>query len=179
MLDISFIRAHGQVIKNTCQKRGLQIDVQKVIDLDSGRKRLFFLINDDRNKLKNLEENRKYYEEDQFVKEKQSLISDLKNNKNNYKETLVDLKKNMLLLPNIIDMQAPMGKSIVDASLLKIVGKDFENKNIINENKDLRHIKAIEFFKEKSFMDFGKVKFISDKNEFLMHPVASKIYISS
>ncbi len=177
MLDISLIRAHSQVIKTVCQKRGLNIDVQKIVDLDSKRKRLFFLIDDGKKKFKNLNESRKYYDEEDFIKERDSLIKNIKENQLKLKETTIELKKNMLLLPNIIDMIVPLGNNISDSTILKITGKNFEN--IENQNKEKKYRKAIEYFKEKSFMDFGKIKFISDKNEFLMHPIASKVYISS
>jgi seryl-tRNA synthetase len=177
MLDISFIRAHSQVVKAMCQKRGLNIDIQKIIDLDSKRKRLFFLIEDGKKKFKNLKESKKYYDEDDYEKEKDNLIKEIKNSQQDLKENIIELKRNMLLLPNITDMQVPFGDNINNSKIIKITGKDFDNSE--NNISDKNYKKAIEYFKEKSFMDFGKIKFISDKNEFLMHPIASKVYISS
>lgn len=174
MLEISFIRAHAQVINMTCQKRGLKIDVQKIIDLDSKRKRLLFLLDNSKKEFVKLKETKKYYDDEYYNNEKTRIIKEINDNKKELKETIIELKKNMFLLPNIIDMQVPFGNSYDNA----IVIKEF-NVDKINKREGYKIIPTIEFFKRKHYIDSGKVKTISDKNDFLMQPLASKIYISS
>jgi seryl-tRNA synthetase len=118
MLDIKFIRENPDLIKEAAGKKRIDFDIEKLLKVDDGRRKL----------LKEVEESRAKQNEasDEIArikdgKEKQKLISEMKELKEKLSEKEGELKNiiekwNALMLevPNIPDPSVPEGNSDAD-----------------------------------------------------------------
>jgi len=151
MLDIKFIRQNPDVVKESCQKKGVEIDVGKVLKLDRERIK----------KLKELEElraekNKASLEIAQAkdLKKKKRIISEMqkvdkKSDKaeKEFKKIEENYRNLMLKIPNVFLENTPIGKSEKDNVVIKEKGKkpdfDFKPKSYLEiaENLDLIDVK--------------------------------------
>jgi len=126
MLDIKFIRENPEIIKNSCQKRGIKCDVEKLLKTDEERRKLMA-------KIENIsaEKNRASKEIAKASdKDKRKIIAgtkkiDKKGDK--LKEDLEKIEEKfnelMLIIPNIIFEGVPEGKDDSQNVVLEKVGE--------------------------------------------------------
>ena len=121
MLDINFIRHNPQVVKEGCQKKGVKVDIDKLLDLDKKRK----LITTEVERLKhqkNIISQKKHLQETEIALARQ-LKEKIKSTESQLKIIETALKEIMLEIPNIPLEDVPLGTSEDDNVVLRKVGK--------------------------------------------------------
>ncbi|MDP2637419.1 MAG: serine--tRNA ligase [bacterium] len=114
MLDIKFIRQNPEVVKEACRKRGVDLDIERIVELDSQKRVLL-------QKIEGMKaEQNKLGKED--IAKAQALKADIKAKEPLLKEVDEELQKLLLLLPNVPQEGVPAGGE--DANIvLRQVGK--------------------------------------------------------
>jgi len=181
MLDIKFIRQNPIKVKEGCQKKQVEVEIDLLLKLDEKRRKYLQEVEDLRakeNQLSNLIEKEKKPER------KKELIGKAQVIKKKIKEEELDLKgvseefdKLMLKIPNPPFEDVPFGKDEKDNLVLREVGKipefDFKFKDYLTiaENLDLIDVKRagktsgtrFGFLKrEVAFLEFALINFALD-----------------
>jgi len=151
MLDIKFIRKNPEIVKESCQKKQVKIDIDFLLELDKKQKKIL----QDLEKIR-AQKNRASKEiiKIKSEKEKEKIILEMqKLNKENDRlnKDLKNIEKEfnnlMLQIPNFPQEDAPVGKDEKENVILRTVGErkkfDFEFKNYLEiaENLDLIDVK--------------------------------------
>jgi seryl-tRNA synthetase len=135
MLDINFIRENSQKVKEACKNKNVNIDVDKVLDLDKRKRELITEIEKlkaEQNKISRQSVKTGFPQDDNDDTDfdNQSLIGQAKEIKGKIKEMEPELEKidvelrNMLLmLPNIPFEDVPVGKDDSQNVVLRKVGR--------------------------------------------------------
>ncbi len=145
MLDIKFIREHLDLVKDAARKKHIDIDLDKLVKLDDKRKELQHAF--DKHRAKQNEMSSKIAQASN-TEEREEMISQMKNVKEELQKTEAELKKVikewqllMLHVPNVPDMSVPEGKDDEDNVEVKKVGEipnfSFEPKNHIELMQNL------------------------------------------
>jgi seryl-tRNA synthetase len=125
MLDIHFIRENADLIKAGAEKKHIEIDIDRLLELDDQRKSLRQEMDDKRAEqnrasqriaLATGEERTKYIESMRFVKDSLAEVEE------KYAKVIEDWQKLMLSVPNIPDMTVPEGESDADNQEVKVWG---------------------------------------------------------
>ena len=151
MIDIKFIRQNSKIVKKGCQKRGVKIDIDRLLEVDKKRIETLQALEDIRAKKNNASRKIASAKAD---KEKQKIILEMKElDKNNDRlsKTLKNLEFKfndlMLQIPNMPQDDVPAGKDEIDNVVLREVGEktkfDFKTKDYLEiaEALDLIDIK--------------------------------------
>jgi len=101
MLDIKFIRNNPEKVRDACKKRGVDLDVEKIVSLDAKKRELLQEIESMK------AEQNKLGKED--IAKAQALKADIKTKEPLLKEVDEELQKLLLLLPNIPQEDVPTG----------------------------------------------------------------------
>jgi seryl-tRNA synthetase len=126
MLDIHFIRENADLIKAGAEKKRIDIDIDRLLEVDEDRKLLRQEMDEKRaeqNRASNLialamgEERTKHIESMRFVKERLLEVEE------KYKKVMDEWQKLMLEVPNIPDMTVPDGESDADNQEVKKWGE--------------------------------------------------------
>ncbi len=146
MLDIKFIRENKEVIELSAKKKGLDFDVQKLIEVDDARRTHIQEVEAFRTKQNEVSQRITQVS----IEEKQTLIAEmtiLKEELQKKEELLKSVMKEwqglMLQVPNIPDMSVPEGAGEEDNVEAKVWGEkpvfDFEPRDHITlmENLDM------------------------------------------
>lgn len=137
MLDISFIREHKELIEEASRKRGMKLEIDKLIELDEKRRELQQSV--DRKRAEQNEATRviattkDQNEKDFLIRDMQKLKGLLQKDEGELKEVMKEWHALMLEIPNIPDMSVPEGKSEEDNVELTTWG---EKRNFTFEVKD-------------------------------------------
>lgn len=137
MLDIKFIRENSDKVKENCQKRGIEVDVDKLLDLDKKRREIL-------QKIEGLRAERKRIEEIEKLKK---IKEELKQIENGFKAIEKEFRDLMLRMPNMVLDEVPEGKDEKDNVVIKEEGDrpkfDFKPKDYLEiaEKLDLIDIK--------------------------------------
>jgi len=181
MLDIKFIRQNPIKVKEGCQKKQVEVDIDLLLKLDEKRRKYLKEVEDLRakeNQFSNLIEKEKKPEK------KKELIGKAQEIKKKIKEEELysngvgeEFEKLMLKIPNPPFEDVPFGKDEKDNVVLREVGKipkfDFKFKDYltISENFDLIDVKRagktsgtrFGFLKrEAAFLEFALINFAFD-----------------
>ena len=138
MLDINFIRENKDIVKDGAQKKGITVDIDKLIILDDQRRVL--LKDVEAKRAEQNEANQKVAQADDA--ERADLINQMKVLKEALQKKEVELKQVitewqqlMLTVPNVPDMSVPVGAGEEDNVVQKTWGEkpqfDFEIKDHI------------------------------------------------
>lgn len=137
MLDLKFIRENPDLVKEACQKKQREVDIDKLLTLDQERRKLIKESEDlkaEKNKLsakKELTEEEKEQAKD--LKEK------IKEKEGRLKEIEEEIDKLLWQVPNIPFDDVPVGKDEEDNVVLRTVGEppkfDFEPKDHVELGK--------------------------------------------
>lgn len=138
MLDIKFIRENPEKVKEGCQKRGVKIDIERILNLDKEKKEFLYKIEKLRAEKKKLgKENREKAKE---------IKNELKKIEKDFEEIEKELNNLLYSLPNLPLDDVPVGKDERDNVEVKKVGKPkkfkFKPKDYLEiaENLDLLDI---------------------------------------
>ena len=101
MLDIKFIRNNPEKVRDACKKRGVDLDIEKIVSLDAKKRELLQEIESMK------AEQNKLGKED--IAKAQALKADIKTKEPLLKEVDEELQKLLLLLPNIPQEDVPTG----------------------------------------------------------------------
>lgn len=167
MLDIKFIRENPNKAKDSCQKRGIKCDIDKLLELDEKKRKYLQEIEG----LK-AEQNKLGKEKQEKAKELKWKIKDLEPVLDKIEE---ELDKLMLQVPNLIADDVPEGKDENDNKVLREEGKkpkfDFKPRdhmelglmhNLIETGKSAK-ISGSRFnylFNEAVLMQFALIQFV-------------------
>ena len=144
MLDINYIRENTEKVKHSVQARKADVDLDRILELDDKRKDLIKRIDEKRAK-RNISSKDK---PDQFQLESlQHLKSEIEELEPRLREIENDLKNLMLMVPNILLDEVPIG----DVSKNKVIRKSGEPPKFSFKPKD-----HIELGKSLDIIDFER-----------------------
>lgn len=138
MLDIKFIRENTDLVKQAVEKKRLDFDVNKLIEVDEKRRKLLGIVEEKRAEQKvasNEIVKATSEERDVILEEMKNLKDGLAKDEEDLKIVMKEWQTLMLLVPNIPDASVPDGESDVDNKEIKKWGEipkfDFEAKSHI------------------------------------------------
>jgi seryl-tRNA synthetase len=145
MLDIKFIREHLDLVKDAARKKHIEIDLDKLVKLDDKRKKLQHEFDELRAKQNEVSAKIAQIsdssEKERIISEMKNLKEDLQKTENALKKTIKKWQLLMLHVPNVPDMSVPEGKDDADNVEVRKVGDipnfSFEPKNHIELMQDL------------------------------------------
>jgi len=148
MLDIKFIRDNKEVVKEGAKKKHVDVDIDKLLDLDEQRLASIKEVEDLRSEINKVSSNIARDQEpamrNQIIEEMRGVKEDLKNKETNLKEIMEEWQKLMLQVPNVPDISVPDGQSDEDNLQVKIWGEipkfDFEPKDHIEIMTSLKMV---------------------------------------
>ena len=127
MLDIKFIRGNKDLVKENASKRGVRVDVDKLLVLDERRRELIGeiealraqqnLVSSEISKEKDDNQRNEKINKMKGVKERLAWLEP------EFKKTDQEFNDLLLAIPNILQTDVPSGKSEADNVILRQVGK--------------------------------------------------------
>lgn len=118
MLDIKFIRENKEIVQTGAQKKGIEVDIEKLVSLDDLRLKELKEVEDLRaeiNKVSNeISRNQDAPHKAQLIEEMRIVKEEIKVKEEKLKSTMQEWQTEMLRVPNIPDMSVPEGKSEED-----------------------------------------------------------------
>lgn len=147
MLDIKFIRNNPDIVKIGCQKKNINIDIDKILELDKEYRGLLTQVEEKQallNKFsKAIGEEKDYASKTAAtIQEAKKLKGEIKELEEKIEKIKPELEKLLLLIPNLPLGSVPEGKDENDNVVLREVGEktkfDFEIKDyfVLAEEKD-------------------------------------------
>jgi len=143
MLDIKFIEENKEEVKRAVEVKGLDVDINKLLDLNNKRKTLLAEIEELRaERNRNVEKIKNdSSEKEKLIEEGKSIKNKLKVVEEDYRKVREDFEELMLLVPNIPSEDTPVGDDDEDNVELRKWGEtpgfDFSIKNHIELGEDL------------------------------------------
>lgn len=143
MLDIKFIEENKEEVKRAVEVKGLDVDINKLLDLNNKRKTLLAEIEELRaERNRNVEKIKNdSSEKEKLIEEGKSIKNKLKVVEEDYRKVREDFEELMLLVPNIPSEDTPVGDGDEDNVELRKWGEtpgfDFSIKNHIELGEDL------------------------------------------
>ncbi|MCW9054684.1 MAG: serine--tRNA ligase [Candidatus Pacebacteria bacterium] len=139
MLDINFIRENKELLKEGAQKKHMEVDIDRLLELDEKRRELLGVVEEKRAKQNAANEGIAQADDESRSK----LIAEMKDIKEGLQKEEEELKKIMeewqtlmLRVPNIPDVSVPEGASDEDNQEVKVWGEkpqfDFTPKSHID-----------------------------------------------
>jgi len=136
MLDIKFIRENKELIQQAAQKKRIEFDVEKLIEVDEKRRKLLGRVEEKRagQKVSNNAIVKASSEDRDGILEKMKVLkSELEHEEGELKMVMKEWQALMLQVPNVPDASVPDGDSDVDNEEIKKWGEiskfDFEPKS--------------------------------------------------
>lgn len=114
MLDIKYIRESPEKVKEACEKRGVVLDVEKIVELDSKKRELL-------QEIEGIKARQNKLGKDE-IPQAQALKEEIKTKEPLLKEVDEQLQKLLLSLPNIPQEDVPAGGEEAN-KMIKQVGK--------------------------------------------------------
>jgi len=121
MLDIKFIRENPQKIKEACQKKGVNVDIDNLLELDKKKRELLTKLENfraDQNKISKQKERN-----DEAISRAKELKNQTKKLELDIEAVESALDNLLILVPNIPFDEVPVGKDDSGNIVLKKVGK--------------------------------------------------------
>ena len=151
MLDIKFIRQNPIKVKEGCQKKQVEVDIDLLLKLDEKKRNHQIEIEKQRAKLNQISDlvnkEKKEIKKKELIKEGQEIKKRIKDYESYLKGVSEEFEKLMLKIPNPPFDEVPSGKDEKDNLVLREEGKipkfDFKFKDYltISENFDLIDVK--------------------------------------
>ena len=146
MLDIKFIRENKEIVKAGAKKKHVEIDIDKLLEVDDGRLKALKEVEDLRaevNRVSNeIGRDQNGTHKMQLIEEMRTVKEELKTKEEKLKETMREWQRLMLQVPNVPDMSVPEGKTDAENKEIKTWGVkpefQFEPKDHIEIMKNLR-----------------------------------------
>jgi seryl-tRNA synthetase len=145
MLDIKFIRQNPESIKEACQKKSIDLNIDLLLDLDEKRREIIQKtedINSQKNKAnQRIKEAKDKNERENIISEMRKLDKDTDKIKEDFKKIDDEFQKMILLVPNIPSEDSPIGSDETSNKEVEKWGKipefNFEVKDHVQLGKDL------------------------------------------
>ena len=115
MLDIKFIRQNPNKVKEGARKKGVKVDIDKLLKLDEKRREYLQKIETLKSKQNKLGKDK--------IKEAQKLKSQIKTLSPQLERTEKELQNLLLQVPNVPFDDVPIGKDERDNLVLEKIGK--------------------------------------------------------
>ena len=138
MLDIKFIRENKELVRQAAQKKHVEFDVDKLLEVDDERRRLLGRVEERRAEQKvssNAIVKADSEERDNILEKMKVLKSELEHEEEELKTIMKEWQVLMLQVPNVPDTSVPEGDSEEDNVVLKTWGEkpkfDFDPKDHI------------------------------------------------
>lgn len=139
MLDIKFIRENKELVKQAAEKKHIDFDVEKLVEVDERRRKLLGIVEEKRAEQKvssNQIVNATSEERDLILEKMKVLKEDLSREEDNLKDVMREWQNLMLRVPNVPDTTVPDGDSDADNKEIKNWGVlpkfDFEAKSHVD-----------------------------------------------
>jgi seryl-tRNA synthetase len=148
MLDIKFIRENKEIVKKGAQKKHVEVDIDKLLEVDEKRLSLLSQVEalrGEQNKVSvSMGGTISDAERQQLIEEMKLVKEDLKIKEEELRETMAEWQRLMLEVPNVPDISVPEGESDADNVEVKTWGEktsfDFEPKDHIELMTDLKMV---------------------------------------
>jgi len=175
MIDINFIRENPEKVKEGCRKKGVNVDIDRLLDLDKKRREFLQQIDELRHQRNVISENRTPAKDE--IEKAKKLKEEIKLKEAELASVEQDFTELMFQIPNIPLPDVPEGKDENDNIVVKKVGKipEFDFRVLdhleIGEKWDLIDVKRAAkvsgtrfgyLKKEAALLEFALVKFASD-----------------
>jgi len=179
MLDIKFIRQNPEVIKDSIKKRGLAVDIDRLLELDKKRIPLIQEIDQLRSQKKSSQK-----PTSQEIKALQKVKSELEKKEKEFEK--VDLKYQEILwdVPNLLSPDTPVGKDESENVEIKKWGKpskfDFQPKDHLALAQDLNLVDFERGAKTSGnkfyFLKNEAVQLVFALHQFILENLSAKKY---
>lgn len=113
MLDIKYIRENKELVKTACKNKGYVVDIEKLLKLDSARKKL----------LQEIETLRATQKKERDIAKAKKIKANIVKNETELNKILPEYEKVLYLVPNVPAVEAPIGKDDKENKVLKQIGK--------------------------------------------------------
>jgi seryl-tRNA synthetase len=148
MLDIKFIRDNKEIVEGGARKKQMQVDLDRLLELDDKRKELLVVVEEKRSQQnevnKKMPEANSEVEKQQMISEMMILKKGLKKEEEELKNVMDEWRTLMLQVPNVPDISVPEGKDDEGNKEVKTWGEkpkfDFEPKSHVNIMTDLNMV---------------------------------------
>lgn len=120
MLDIKFIRNNPDKVKEGCRKKGVEVDIDRLLELDKKRREILKKVEDSRQKLNIISAKKPTGAE---IEEGRKIKEELKKLEENLKDIKKEFDNLMLQIPNLPLDDVPVGKDEKDNVVLKEWGE--------------------------------------------------------
>lgn len=147
MLDIKFIRENKKLILQAAKLKRIDLDIERLLEVDDRRKSLLNRIDEKRAEQKvasNAIVKSSSEERESILEKMKKLKFELEKEEDELKEVLKEWQALMLEVPNVPDMSVPEGKGEEDNKVLKTWGEkpkfDFEPKDHIELMTELNMV---------------------------------------
>jgi seryl-tRNA synthetase len=145
MLDIKFIRDNKDIIKEAAYKKGVSVDIDKLIELDDKRREYIGVVESERSKQNEVSDQisrtQDGNERERLINEMRFLKEALTKEEEKLKEVMREWQTLMLQVPNVPDMSVPLGSSDAENVEIKQWGEkprfDFSVRSHIDLMQDL------------------------------------------
>lgn len=122
MLDIKFIRENTNLVKEGAEKKGIKLDIERLLVVDKERRKLQVKVDQLRKKKRELagayhKQQKKDLTQARFIK------SELLKKEKTLKELQAEFDRLMLAVPNIPDSDLPIGKREEDNKVIRQYGQ--------------------------------------------------------
>ncbi len=156
MLDIKFIRENKDIVKEGAKKKFVDVDIDKLLELDDERLKQLKEVEDLRseiNKVSNdIAVSKDQIKRTQLIEEMRAVKEDIKQKEEKLKKIMEDWQKIMLQVPNVPDVTVPEGKNEEENKEVRVWGEkprfDFAPKD---------HVAILEFLDLADFERGAKV----------------------
>lgn len=111
MLDIKFIRENREKVKKNCQLRNIKCDIDRLLELDEKKRKLFaeiMLLNESKNKLN--DEIKNVGDKEKLIAVGKEIKEDLEKIMPEFEEVEKEYKNLLIKVPNMSHPSAPVGK---------------------------------------------------------------------
>ena len=113
MLDIKFIRENKDIVQEGAMKKGVDVDISKLIDLDDQRLKELKEVEDLRAEINRVSNDIARDQDSalkiQLIEEMRLVKEEIKAKEEKLKKTIGEWQKVMLQVPNVPDMTVPEG----------------------------------------------------------------------
>ena len=144
MLDVKYIREHSQLVKQAAENKGIEINIQQLLDVDEERRSLQKRIDDlraEQHKANDEIAQADDAQKQEKIKLMRKIALEVKDLERIHSKVEQEFKEAMMMVPNIPSDEVPVGQTDEDNVEVKVVGDvpqfDFEPKDHIELGKAL------------------------------------------
>jgi len=150
MLDIKFIRENKEIVQAGAQKKRVEVDIDKLIELDDARLAELKTVEDLRsevNKVSNdIARNQDATLKTQLIEEMRLVKDEIKTREEKLKIVTEEWQKIMLQVPNVPDMSVPDGKTEEDNKEVMVWGEKPEFDFVPKDHVEIMtNLKMVDF----------------------------------